>query len=225
MFNVGHLYESTGVHNSGADSSVDKDYQQAVTWYGKAATLGYTPAMFALASAYERGLGVERDLAQAASWYRKAADAGYTSAATKLQSLGASGQDSGSVPKVPVGKRKSPGPNFAGTWFEINSQSSAKPRRLVLQQDGAQVTFAGFQLTINQGGIATWTGPQSCEPQFQHSTYKYDKIGVAGTLTLKMSLDGAILIYENDTNWTAPCDGHPIGYDKDISRFRRVDTP
>ena len=226
MYAVGYLYESTRVHDSGVSSSLDKDYQQAASWYGKAAILGYPLAMFALGSAYEQGLGVERDIAQAASWYRKAANAGHTGAATKLQSLGAISHDSGSPsPKMPVAKLKSPGPNFAGTWFEINSKPSAKPRRLVLQQDGAQVTFAGFQLTINEGGIATWSGPQSCAPQFRDSKYKYDEAGTAGTSTLKMSLEGATLVYENNTNWSAPCAGHPIGHDQNISRFRRVDTP
>jgi TPR repeat protein len=223
MYAVGRLYETTGAHPPGVGLSVDKDYQQAASWYGKAATLGYTPAMVALGSVYERGLGVDRDPAQAATWYRKAASAGDTNAAARLQALSASNRDSGSnPPRVPVAKRKYPGPNFAGTWFEINPKDSAKPRRLVLQQNGAQVTFAGFQLTINQG-VATWTGPQSCAPQLQRSGYNYGSSGVAGTSTLKMSLEGTTLVYENNANWTAPCDGHPIGNERNISRFQRAE--
>ena len=221
MYGVGRMYETTGTHDPKANPSLEKDYQQAVNWYGKSATLGYAPAMMALASAYERGAGVERDLGQAASWYRKAASAGYSIAESKLQALGASSKDSGSAPpKLPVVAPAQSGPNFAGTWFEINPRDSVKPRRLVLQQDGGQVTFAGFRLTLNQG-IATWTGPQGCAPQLQRSGYNYGSAGVAGTSTLKMSLQGDTLVYENDANWTAPCDGHSIGNEQNISRFRR----
>jgi len=113
------------------------------------------------------------------------------------------------------------GPNFAGTWVEINSKDPAHPGKLVLQQDGGQITFAGFRLIISQG-IATWTGPQGCVPQFQRPGYSYGSSSVAGTTTLKMSLQGAILVFENDVDWKAPCDGHAVGIEQDISRFQRA---
>jgi TPR repeat protein len=220
MYNIGRVYE-TGAHDLRVRPSVEKDYQQAVSWYGKAATLGSVSAMVALGSDYERGFGVERDLAQAASWYQKAASAGDTNAASKLQGLGTGNTDSNpSPPRVQVATPVASGPNFSGTWVEINPHDSAHPRRLVLQQDGGQVMFAGFRLTLSQG-IATWTGTQGCALQFQHAGYKYGGSDAAGTVTLKMSLQGNTLVYENGVRWTAPCDGHAIGNETNISKFQR----
>jgi len=79
-------------------------HKQAMSWYGKAAMLGYTPAMTALGLLYERGLGVERDSTQAANWYRKAAGAGDNNAAAKLQALGelSSSNSTLSSPRMPI---------------------------------------------------------------------------------------------------------------------------
>jgi hypothetical protein len=111
--------------------------------------------------------------------------------------------------------------NFAGTWTETNPRDPAHPRKLVLQQDGGQIAFAGFHLTLSQS-VATYTGPQGCAPELQHSGYNYGSSGMAGTTTLKISIEGSILVYENDANWQAPCDGHRVGIEQDISRFQRV---
>jgi TPR repeat protein len=210
MYDVGRQYEN------------GKDYKQAVSWYSKAAMLNYTPAMTALGYLYERGLGVDRDPAQAASWYRKAANAGDTNAAAKLDALSAKGVNStsGSAP-APVAVAAATGPNFAGTWTEINPKDPAHPRKLVLQQEAGQITFAGFRLTISQG-TATWTGPQGCAPQFQRSGYDYGSSAVAGTTTLKMSIQGSILVFEDDVSWKAPCNGHSVGIEQDTSRFQRA---
>lgn len=57
-------------------NSVSKDYQQAVSWYRKAADAGDSYGMFNLGFMYQHGYGVTQDYQQAISWYRKAADAG-----------------------------------------------------------------------------------------------------------------------------------------------------
>jgi hypothetical protein len=117
-------------------------------------------------------------------------------------------------------------PNFAGTWIEINPKNPENPRKLVLQQNGEQVVFAGFLLTLNQG-VATRTGLQGCAPKFQQSGYDYGSSNVAGTVTFKMSLQDSTLVYENDVNWVVPCDGHRVGNERQISRFQRAvsETP
>src|SRR5271166_6090633 len=55
---------------------VKKDYQQAVSWYRKAAAAGSTVAMNDLGFMYGTGQGVDTDYNQAVSWYRRAAEAG-----------------------------------------------------------------------------------------------------------------------------------------------------
>lgn len=222
MFRVGRAYESGG-HDSRVSLAADNRYRQALIWYGKSALLGYAPAMVALGSYYERGYGVERDLTQAAGWYRKAACAGDSDAAAKLQTLGANVKDANYVqPTVPAKAPVKSELAFAGTWMEIDPRDSAHPRKLVLQQDGEQVVFAGFRLTLDGDGVATWTGSQGCAPRFRHSGYNY-VAGGAGTATLKMSLQGKTLVYENRANWTSPCNGHPIGREQIISKFERAD--
>jgi hypothetical protein len=114
------------------------------------------------------------------------------------------------------------GPNFEGKWIEINPRNPENPRNLVLQQGGGQVVFAGFRLTVNQGGVATWSGPQGCAPKFQRPGYDYGASGMAGTAILMMSLQGSTLIYENGVNWRVPCDGHQAGEERYITKFQRV---
>jgi len=48
------------------------DYQQAATWYQKAAGQNYARALFALGSLYEQGLGVPQDKLKALNLYREA---------------------------------------------------------------------------------------------------------------------------------------------------------
>jgi TPR repeat protein len=63
------------------------DYQQAATWYRKAADQGNTVAQIHLADLYRDGRGVPRDMAQAMDWYRKAADHGDAGAQGTLAML------------------------------------------------------------------------------------------------------------------------------------------
>lgn len=56
-FNVAECYA--------AGRGVDRDFQEAVTWYAKSAKQGYIPAMRNLAICYEHGIGVDRSDAKA----------------------------------------------------------------------------------------------------------------------------------------------------------------
>lgn len=80
---------------------VERDTQQAVAWYRKAADQGNISAELHLAVLYRDGAGkmFPRDMAQAAEWYRKAADQGDTGAQGTLGMLYTVGQG---VPKSDV---------------------------------------------------------------------------------------------------------------------------
>jgi len=51
------------------------DYQRAMKWYQKAASIGSVDAMDNLAIMYENGQGVKKDPKIAADWRQKAAEA------------------------------------------------------------------------------------------------------------------------------------------------------
>lgn len=51
-----------------------KDYQQAMQWYLKAADEGNTDAMVNIGLLYQHGNGVQQNYQQAMQWYLKAAD-------------------------------------------------------------------------------------------------------------------------------------------------------
>jgi localization factor PodJL len=55
---------------------VSRDFEQAATWYEKAAASGLAPAQYRMATLFERGRGVTRDLGKALDWYEKAAALG-----------------------------------------------------------------------------------------------------------------------------------------------------
>ena len=63
---------------------VEKDYQQAVYWYERAAAQGLDVAQFNLAQCYENGTGVARDDAKAATLYSKSAAQGNVMAINNL---------------------------------------------------------------------------------------------------------------------------------------------
>ncbi|HMD54765.1 MAG TPA: tetratricopeptide repeat protein, partial [Phycisphaerae bacterium] len=68
MNNVGVIYQN--------GLGVGQDYQQAFTWYQKAADAGNVAAMNNLANLYANGLGVKQDSPKANEWWQKAAEAG-----------------------------------------------------------------------------------------------------------------------------------------------------
>ncbi len=69
MRNIGHLYRR--------GLGVEQDYQKAMTWYKRAATLGLDRAQANVAGMYLAGEGVEQDYAQAANWFAQAAQQGH----------------------------------------------------------------------------------------------------------------------------------------------------
>ncbi|WP_051908530.1 tetratricopeptide repeat protein [Candidatus Odyssella acanthamoebae] len=63
---------------------VDKDLNQAVEWYRKAAENNYAAAQYNLGQCYLFGKGVDKDLNQAVEWYRKAAENNHAAAQYNL---------------------------------------------------------------------------------------------------------------------------------------------
>ena len=97
----------------GNGHGVAQDYNQAVSWYRKAADQGLAMAQFNLGTAYASGQGVPQDYNQAASWYRKAADQGDADAQFNLGFMYSNGQG---VPQDYVEAYK---------WFNIAAAYSA----------------------------------------------------------------------------------------------------
>ena len=62
----------------------NRDFVQALAWFGKAAEQGNAPAEINVGSMFANGLGVSRDYAQAVAWYRKAAEQGNPQGQTDL---------------------------------------------------------------------------------------------------------------------------------------------
>ena len=63
---------------------VEKDMEQAIKWYRKAAEKGYAPAQYELGECYYKGEGVEKDMWEAFEWYHLAAENGYAGAIYKV---------------------------------------------------------------------------------------------------------------------------------------------
>ena len=66
---------------------VEKDEEEAVKWYRKAAKQDDPESLYRLGLCYEKGIGVKADRAEAIKWYRKAAS-GYEEAEDALKRLG-----------------------------------------------------------------------------------------------------------------------------------------
>lgn len=62
----------------------DKDWNEALKWYRKAAENGYVKAQSVLGDAYSEGHIVKNDWSEAVRWYRKAADQGDVQAQSQL---------------------------------------------------------------------------------------------------------------------------------------------
>lgn len=76
QFNTGTIYY-TGKH-------VPQDYEEAFTWFTKAAEQGLALAQHNLGFMYERGQGVTKDDKQAIHWYNNAAEQELATAQTNL---------------------------------------------------------------------------------------------------------------------------------------------
>ncbi|MZR31931.1 tetratricopeptide repeat protein [Sneathiella litorea] len=69
MRNIGHMYRR--------GLGVAQDFPKAMTWYKRAATIGFDRAQANVAGMYLAGEGVEKDYAQAANWFARAAQQGH----------------------------------------------------------------------------------------------------------------------------------------------------
>ena len=63
---------------------VDRDPEEAVKWFRKAAEQGYAPAQSILGACYQRGDGVMKDPVKAVKWYKKSAEQGNAEAQYNL---------------------------------------------------------------------------------------------------------------------------------------------
>jgi TPR repeat protein len=69
---------------------VEKDLQQAVDFYRKAAEMDFPPAQYNMGSVYEQGAGVKKVIKKAIIWYQKAAEHNHPQAKDALKRLKAS---------------------------------------------------------------------------------------------------------------------------------------
>ncbi|MDA7658743.1 sel1 repeat family protein [Akkermansiaceae bacterium] len=63
---------------------IEKDAEEAVKWYRRAADQGNATAQYSLGRSYDYGEGVEKDAEEAVKWYRKAAEQGNATAQSSL---------------------------------------------------------------------------------------------------------------------------------------------
>jgi TPR repeat protein len=67
---------------------VEKNYDEALNWYRKAAKKGNATAEWKLGFMYENGLGgIEKDITEAVAWHRKASAKGNSKAQQALKRL------------------------------------------------------------------------------------------------------------------------------------------
>lgn len=83
-------YELAEHYADGA--GVQRDYEQAMTWFRQAAEKGNASAEWKLGLGYLKGVGVPEDDSQAAEWFRRAANQGHMGAQLALSELYFSGR-------------------------------------------------------------------------------------------------------------------------------------
>ena len=77
MDTLGAAYEDGEDDEDFGILGIEKDLEEAVKWYRKAAEQGYARAQYNLGHCYEYGKGVEKNEIETVKWYRKAAEQGY----------------------------------------------------------------------------------------------------------------------------------------------------
>ena len=73
---LGMAYEAGEDNEYVGISGIEKDFEEAVKWYRKAAEQGFDSAQHSLGNCYYFGHGVDKDYVKAVKWYRKAAEQG-----------------------------------------------------------------------------------------------------------------------------------------------------
>ena len=87
--------------------------------------------------------------------------------------------------------------------------------------DTEKFSGRGYTATINKDE-ATWKVPQGCEARFRKAGYNYSN---PAFVTFRLSLQGAILTYEEETHWLVPCDGHPVGVERITKELWKTSSP
>ncbi|MGB7285301.1 MAG: peptidoglycan-binding protein [Salaquimonas sp.] len=100
---------------------VERNLEEAIVWYQKAAETGHAPAQYRLGNFYEKGHGVTADPAEAAKWYSKAAAQGNALAMHNLAVLNAMGVATGE-----------PDMTTAVGWFEKAADMGVKDSQVNL---------------------------------------------------------------------------------------------
>jgi TPR repeat protein len=137
---LGHVYfEGEGV---------PRDYDEALSWYRRAADQGYALAEASLGYMYLQGTGVARDYGEAIRWFTKAADQGNANAEYNLGSIYRSGNGvTQDFEKAVYWYKKAASQDDANAEYGIgfmlfNGQG--------IQQDRAQAAHE-YRLAANQG--------------------------------------------------------------------------
>jgi TPR repeat protein len=100
----------------------DKQYDEAMSYYHKAADAGYAAAMVSIGLTYEEGIGVTKDLSLAKEWYQKAIDAGDAHAKGNLSNV-----EQASL----LGR-------LSGTWFDMGDEYGGQMRcAITFAEDGS----------------------------------------------------------------------------------------
>jgi TPR repeat protein len=127
-------------------NGVNRDNQQAVVWYRRAAKQGYAEAEFTLGQVYENGWGANQDLALAKRWYRDAARQGIEAADAALKRL--EGENTQSAPSALSMPNESTAPTAAQTEY-IRGNDYLYGRNGVSQD--YQQAILWYQKAANQG--------------------------------------------------------------------------
>ena len=103
MRNIGHMYRR--------GLGVPQDFGKAMTWYKRAATIGFDRAQANVAGMYLAGEGVKQNYSQAANWFARAAQQGHVISQYNLALLLENG----------LGVRKDE--RMALGWFELAAKA------------------------------------------------------------------------------------------------------
>lgn len=79
--------DTNALNNKGKIYLKDKKYEDALSWFNRAAEKGVATALFNIGVMYENGFGVEKDLDSALVWYQRAVDKGYSEGQNFLDNI------------------------------------------------------------------------------------------------------------------------------------------
>ncbi len=79
--------DASAQHNLAYQFEQQKNYDEAIKWYTRAAEQGYSVSETNLAQMYEKGIGVKQDFTEAKKWYRKSMERGNGEALYRVASL------------------------------------------------------------------------------------------------------------------------------------------